>query len=60
MLANNQLINFFDVEDMLIKIEDTIHHNFVFSKQINYLYFNYIYNNNNVIEKKIKAEENDS
>ena len=35
MLANNQLMSFSDVEDMLIKIEDTIHHNFVFSKKIN-------------------------
>ncbi len=32
MLANNQWIHFFDVEDMLIEIEDTRHHNFVFSK----------------------------
>jgi hypothetical protein len=40
MLANNQSIDFSDVEDMLIKTEDTIHHNFVFSK-INYQYFNY-------------------
>jgi hypothetical protein len=39
-LANNQSIDFSDVEDTLIKTEDTIHHNFVFSK-INYQYFNY-------------------
>ncbi len=32
MLANNQSVNFFDIEDMLREIEDTRHHNFVFSK----------------------------